>query len=264
MSPDGIQNASTPMLDELMKTGAWSLNAKAVLPTSSSPNWASMIMGAPPKLHGIKSNSWEPKKIKNKRFCAGPKGQIWPTIFKVIRDQIPEANTTCFHDWGGFGRLIEPGVLTKLKNTKGPAKTISSAIGYFEENQPLFTFIHLDHVDHAGHKHGHGTQKYYKAVEEADRFISQLVSAMAESGKMEETIILITADHGGKGKGHGGKSPEEVNIPWIISGPGIKEGFQIENWIDTYDTAPTLAYLLGLNAPKCWTGKPVVEALQND
>ena len=85
---------------------------------------------------------------------------------------------------------------------------------------------------------------------------------MADKGKIEKTTILVTSDHGGLGRGHGGNSPEEVTIPWIITGPGVKEGFEITNWVDTYDTAPTLAYLMGMTAPDCWVGKPVKTAFK--
>ena len=45
-SPDGIRNANTPVLDQLMATGAYTLRARGVMPTSSGPNWASILMGA--------------------------------------------------------------------------------------------------------------------------------------------------------------------------------------------------------------------------
>ncbi len=35
------------------------MHGRAVLPTVSSPNWASMIMGVGPEQHGITSNEWE-------------------------------------------------------------------------------------------------------------------------------------------------------------------------------------------------------------
>ena len=41
-----------PNLKNLMKEGSWSLKARSVLPSSSAVNWASMIMGAGPTLHG--------------------------------------------------------------------------------------------------------------------------------------------------------------------------------------------------------------------
>ena len=51
MSPDGIQKAATPTLDSILKVAAYTFTCQAVLPTSSSPNWASMIMGAGPDKH---------------------------------------------------------------------------------------------------------------------------------------------------------------------------------------------------------------------
>lgn len=59
LSPDGLENANTPNFDKLISEGASTMHARAVLPTSSSTNWASMIMGAGPEQHGITSNSWE-------------------------------------------------------------------------------------------------------------------------------------------------------------------------------------------------------------
>lgn len=59
LSPDGLQTANTPNFDKLMHEGAHTFHARAVLPTSSSANWASMIMGSGPEQHGISSNVWE-------------------------------------------------------------------------------------------------------------------------------------------------------------------------------------------------------------
>lgn len=66
MSPNGIDKANTPNLDILIKSGAHSFKAQSVLPSSSSPNWASMIMGASPAEHGITSNDWERTDLKKK------------------------------------------------------------------------------------------------------------------------------------------------------------------------------------------------------
>ncbi|MNT30055.1 hypothetical protein D3C72_1658290 [compost metagenome] len=71
---------------------------------------------------------------------------------------------------------------------------------------------------------------------------------------------MVTADHGGKGKGHGGKSLDEVQIPWIIAGPGVRKNHELKDVIITYDTAATLAWIMGLKQPQSWRGKPVQEA----
>ncbi|HEX4217230.1 MAG TPA: alkaline phosphatase family protein, partial [Acidimicrobiales bacterium] len=60
LSTEGVRRAKTPVLHRMMAEGAWTLHARGVMPTSSSPNWASMIMGAGPEQHGVLSNDWQP------------------------------------------------------------------------------------------------------------------------------------------------------------------------------------------------------------
>lgn len=273
MSPDGVQKANTPTLDSILNVAAYSWNCEAVLPTSSSPNWASMIMGAPPEKHGVTSNAWQPNKQTIELECEGTKGNgkpsgMWPTIFGELRSQKPDATIACFNEWLAFNRLFEKGVVNRQRDAnllqaaahKGYKGITRKATRYFKRKKPDLMFVHLDMVDHAGHHKGHGTQTYYDAVEVADKMIQKLITAVNEAGVNNETVILITADHGGKGYGHGGDSPEERLVPWILTGPGIVNG-PLQTPIKTYDTAATLAYLLGIKAPQCWVGKPIIEAI---
>jgi predicted AlkP superfamily pyrophosphatase or phosphodiesterase len=262
MSAAGIRNSETPVFNKLMKNGAWTLHARAVMPTSSSPNWASMIMGAPPKYHSIHSNRWEIKKIKHRKFCGCEKGKLFPTIFGVMRNQKANANITCYHDWDGFARLTETNAFTLLQDTKDENETADKAIECIKNKHPDFLFLHFDHVDHAGHAIGHFTPEYYKSIAKADSITGAIIKALKEAGIYENTIILITADHGGIKKGHGGRSLAEKEIPWIISGPGIKKGFEITERVETYFTAPTLAKTIGITAPDCWRGRAVLSAFE--
>ena len=50
-------------------------------------------------------------------------------------------------------------------------------------------------------------------------------------------------------------------IPWIIAGPGIRGGYEIQNPINLLDTAPTLARALGIEPHPAWEGRPVEEIL---
>ena len=50
-------------------------------------------------------------------------------------------------------------------------------------------------------------------------------------------------------------SPEEMIVPWIIEGPGIKKGFTIEEANNTVNTASTVLKLFGVEQPLCWTGE---------
>ncbi|MCG7860375.1 alkaline phosphatase family protein, partial [Flavihumibacter sediminis] len=50
-SASGLRKANPAFMDSLMSVGAYSLSVRTVLPTVSSPNWASLIMGAGPAQH---------------------------------------------------------------------------------------------------------------------------------------------------------------------------------------------------------------------
>ena len=261
LSPNGIENAATPTLHRLMKEGAFTLHARGVMPTDSSPNWASMIMGAGPEQHGVTSNDWKPDKFLIAPTFVGP-GGIFPTVFSVLREQRPSSVIAVFHDWDDFGRLVEPKVADVKEDCDGPVETAEHAIAFFKEKKPAFSFLHFDHVDHAGHQHGHGSPEYYKAVEEADKLVAQVIDGLKAAGMLERTIILISADHGGVGKSYGGATLSEIEIPWIIWGPGVAKGREIKTPANTFDTAATVARIFGLIPPAAWIAKPIAEAFE--
>jgi len=229
------------------------------MPTSSSPNWASMIMGAGPEQHGVTSNDWQPDRFDIAPVVKGP-GGIFPTIFSVLREQKSKAVVGVFHDWGDYGRLFERTMVDVIENPKGPTNTVQRAVEFIKSRRPTFTFIHLDHVDHAGHETGHGTPAYYESVAVADKLIGEVISAIEEAGLKESTLLLVTSDHGGKAKGHGGATMAEIEIPWIITGPGVRAGHEIKSPVNTYDTAATIAFAFGLKPPEAWIARPITEA----
>jgi predicted AlkP superfamily pyrophosphatase or phosphodiesterase len=256
LSPDGVRKADTPRLHRLMAEGASTLHARGVMPTSSSPNWASMIMGAGPEQHGVTSNDWQPDKFEIAPTVVGP-GGIFPTVFGLLRRERPGAKIACFHEWKDFARLFEKGVADRVENPKTAGATIDRAVAYIEKQKPTFLFIHLDLVDHAGHQRGHGTAAYYEAVAEADRLIGRVLDGLDAAGIAGRTIVLVTADHGGRGTKHGGSTMEEIEIPWILHGPGVVRGKEITTPVNTYDTAATLALIFGLTPPDGWIARPV-------
>lgn len=256
MSPDGIVKAKTPMLDSMMVNGAATLHARSVLPSSSSPNWASMLMGANTEQHGITSNGWK----KNDHVLPAVVETVngtFPTIFTLFKNQDPESNVGAIYDWDDFGRLFEKSEVGFDINGDHEDGTTLEAVKYIETYAPKFAFIHLDHVDHAGHSMGHGSKEYYASVEKADSLINEIVKATKRKGIFNNTMFIVTADHGGLGYGHGGESLAEVEVPFILFGAGIKKGYKIEETVYQYDNAATVAYAFNLKTPQAWIGRPL-------
>ncbi|PCJ64031.1 MAG: alkaline phosphatase [Candidatus Hydrogenedentota bacterium] len=262
MSPDGIRNADTPVMDKLMKEGAYTLHARGVFPTSSGPNWASMINGAGPEQHGVLNNDWEPGKSKVTPSAEGPVKGMFPTIYAVLREQKPQSILTCVHDWDPIPNMFEANLADKIVSTSGSKNTTKRAVKLIKKMKPTFLFIHMDDIDHVGHGTGHGTPEYYASVAETDVLIGNILQAVKDAGIENETVIIITSDHGGHGTGHGQSIMADLEIPWIVWGSGIVPGKELKGLVNTYDTAATIAHLLGVKSHPAWIGKPVLEALK--
>ena len=261
MSPNGILNSKTPVMDEMMAKGAYTLNARGVLPTSSSTNWASMVSGSGPEQHGVTSNGWEKDDFTLPPVLTGSE-DIYPTIFGVARQQRPDMEMGAIYTWKGFVRLIERSALNYDVNQKTDALTLEKTVNYLKDKKPNFLFIHFDDVDHVGHSMGHKTPAFYDAVAHIDQQIGQIIQATKDAGIFDETAFIVSADHGGIGYGHGGETLDEIEIPFIVYGKGIKEGYLIKDKVYTYDNAATAAKLLGVTPPQAWIGRPVISAFK--
>lgn len=261
MSPDGILHSSSPNMHYFMDHGAYTLHARAVLPTTSSTNWASMIMGVGPEQHGITSNEWERDDFTLPAVDTGDEG-IFPTIFAVIRKQKPEAEIGVIYHWDGFGRLFEKSAVSYSVDAVNEEDAADKASAYIKAKKPLLTFVHMDHVDAAGHTYGHGTQQYYDAVSRADFLIGKIIDAVKRAGIYGQTLFIISSDHGGIGKGHGGETLAEVEIPFILSGKSVKKAYETRYPVFQYDNAATVAFALRIEQPYTWIGRPVKAAFE--
>lgn len=252
LSVEALRKAEVPHLKKLMARGAWTLRARAVLPTVSSPNWMSIIAGAGPEQHGVDSNEWERFNHAIQPVCAGPE-KIFPTIFSQWKSQRPKAHLAVIHDWQGFGRLVEKESTNETRHVKGSPAAMAAAIAYWKQHKPNLLFVHLDDVDHAGHDKTWESPEYLQAVAAADRLIGQMLEALP----LDQTVVAIVADHGGTEKKHGNPTMRELEVPWILAGPGVARGRELTEAVYSLDTAPTVLSLMGLRPHACWTGRAV-------
>lgn len=95
---------------------------------------------------------------------------------------------------------------------------------------------------------------YRAEVEWMDERVGRILSRLEQSGALEHTIIVFTADHGemlGKHNkiGHGKQFWETlVNVPLIFHGPGIPRGKRVDAVVSHISLVPTLEELLGMEA----------------
>jgi hypothetical protein len=184
---------------------------------------------------------------------------ILPTLFSVAHDA--GLSTAMFVGKAKLEHIAVPGTVdTYAYVVGGDAKIASQAADHLREASPDLLFVHLPDVDTAGHVHGWLTSPQLDFVTRADDAVGILLDTLEGMGRLDNTLIVVTADNGGIGTSHGGSDPESMTIPWIISGPGVRAGYEIESEVRVYDTAVTVAWALGLPLPTEWEGRPIVEA----
>lgn len=254
-----FKNTRVPHLRKLMSKGSWTMQARSVLPSSSAPNWASMVMGAGPELHGY--TTWGSKKPDLPARVLDEYG-MFPNVYSLLRKAKPSSQIGVVYEWDGIGFLFPKQAVDKDQNCEGDSATALAAVSYIKEKKPNFLFIHFNEVDHVGHSIGHDTPEYYQSVENTDTYVGTIIQGIKDAGIADKAVIIFTADHGGINKDHGSISMQEMQIPWIIAGPGIKTNHEVTESIMTFDTAATIAKLFKLKQPQVWIGKPVMDAFK--
>lgn len=244
-----MDSVDMPNTRALMEQGCYTLKKRTVLPSVSAPNWASMFMGATTELTGWTNNG-------NSAPLAPAyvnENGVFPTIFSLIREQIPGAKTACIYEWGGIKPLIDYQTIDYCHQEK-PEYIAAKSVEYIKSVKPDFMAIIYDDPDHVGHSKGHDTAEYYARMEELDTCLGEIVTAIKEAGIYDDSIIIVTSDHGGIGTGHGGQSMMEMETPFIIAGKNIKQGGEFSEVMLQQDTAHTLAEAFGLDIPQMWNG----------
>ena len=261
MSARGVQRAQTPNFNEMIENGAVSIKARCLRPTSSSQNWMSMVSGTNIEMHGVTGNDWEPDNKTIEPAVKNKKG-LFPTIFDDIKQQRPDAKVYMFYEWTGQDRMYDTSVADKAVTGLDYDQTLQQAFDAFLQDKPEFLFVSINQTDHMGHETGHESREYLETITHFDAMVGDFVKRIKEAGLLDETVIIVTADHGGLGKSHGGDSEAELEIPIIMYGGQVTKGKVMERTNFICDIAATVGGLLGVQLPQECVGKFISEAFE--
>ena len=76
-------------------------------------------------------------------------------------------------------------------------------------------------------------------------------------------LACFSTDHGGHEFSHGDAIDDDMIIPIILRGPGIKRNYTFNFEVGNQDIPPTVTWALGLTPSNWWTGKNRWEAFEN-
>ena len=269
-SPAVIVQSKMPVLKQLVAEGAHTWTAKTIFPSKTLPSHVSMLTGFSPAKHAVLWNDWIPTN-----------GLVRvPTIFSEA--ERAHLSTAMFVGKEKVRHLLVPGTVEQfdfnrrssikiIKTEAGETKTniestvkarvvAEDAAAYILKFKPNLCFVHFTDGDDIGHEHGWASKEQKQALSEVDTALGVVCQAIRDAGIAEESVLLITADHGGHEQTHGLNTNDDMTIPWVAWGKGVKKGFQIIAPVVTYDTAATALWLLDLPLAERLDGYPVATA----
>lgn len=247
LRPDALAQCHCPTLQGLMASGAYSLQARSVMPSVTLPCHMSIFHSVPPTRHGVTTNDWQP--------MARP----LPGLIDVAKN----AGLRCaaIHNWEPLRNLSQPLSLDAILyrdrsyDEDGDDWVAEAAVHHLTTCVTDFAFIYFGTVDTWGHRYGWMSDEYLRQAERADRNLGRVLATLPAS-----IHVLVQADHGGHERSHGTEMAEDMTIPWIVAGPSIRQGHELTGPVSLLDTTPTLARILNLPHHRDWEGACVTEA----
>lgn len=272
-----VQKAHTPRLDGIARGGVIGYEAQTVMPTISAQCWGSLLHGVAPEKHGLTNDI-----AARETYAAN---SPYPSVFRVVREQEPDAKLAAFSSWNPINTgIIEEG----LEVHKGTAETEElaeeeaarlpetatagiprvtrkdrrialAAAGYIREHPDFrLLFVQFDLPDAAGHQEGYDTPHQWRSIESTDEHTGLILDALEEQGLMADSLLILVSDHGGGGahpNDHGSDHPMDRNIFWCCAGPGIAAGARLTDSFTITDTAAVAIRALGLSVPGAWEAR---------
>jgi len=258
LRPDLLLLANTPNIHAMMLHGAYTMWARTTPNSITLPSHVSMMTGVSPRRHSIEWN----------RDFDLPE-PIYPAVPTLLEAAKRHGYTTAVvAGKSKFEIFDRPGVLDWKWIPKTvqceTADVLPHAVEIIREHKPEVMLIHFPSVDNTGHAIGWASRQQMRAIEDADDAVGQVLNAIDDAGLTDSMLVIVTADHGGAGKDHGPDDPRSRHIPWVASGPKVRQHHDLTTYprleVTTYDTFATACWVLGIPPTVAdLDGKPIKE-----
>ncbi|MGC8828764.1 MAG: Ig-like domain-containing protein [Verrucomicrobiia bacterium] len=259
---DYLKNAPEqfPNFVRLQQIGAWTLNARCdYFASITLPNHSSMFTSLPvlqpsgwdnQSYHGLTTDMDNGSTIHSPS-TGNPNLPYKYSVFDVVHDNglstafiYSKASLTLLsRSWSGTNGAVdlvgEDNGRSKIDfvlSTAGNASTGSSLPLVEELERRIgsntlwnYTFVHFTEPDTVGHSSGWGSTTWSNTIRTMDTYVGRVIDAILTSPTYSnETVLIVTADHGGTGLGHSDASiPINYTIPLFIMGPKIPAGVDL-------------------------------------
>jgi Glycosyl transferase family 2/Sulfatase/Type I phosphodiesterase / nucleotide pyrophosphatase len=246
-----LWQAHTPVMDRLAREGTEYLAVEPAYPARTVVCFSSMLTGAAPHEHGMRSN------------FAPRLGVRVESVFDVLAREGRRGRLV------GIAHLLDPfgdHVVRPVSSVQPTAEIDRSLCAegrrVVDDEDPDLLVLQLLAADQLGHVRGVRSAEYLDQLAETDRHIGDFLAFLEERGKLRDATVVLMADHGqGRGiGGHGHLDWGERPVPFVVWGNGARPGAIEREPHSVCELATTISTLLGLPSPGAARGRPLLPA----
>jgi len=286
----------TPNIDWLAENGVLFERAISQIPLTS-PSHASLLTSTYPRQTEVTDNGYKmndfnlsiAEVLSDSGFNTSGFVGAFPVASKLGFDQGFLVFNDYFSPYASISRLTLLRVLNHLGiwETKGNVqrraeKVVNPFLKWLtsSKDQPFFSWVHLydphmpydppapydQYAEEANSEEERMIALYEGEIAYVDSQIGRITQALSDLGIMENTVIILTADHGEHLGDHGiyyDHGPyiydTAIWVPLIIFCPGkIPSGLRITNQVELIDVAPTICDVLHVKKPQQMEGRSLL------
>jgi arylsulfatase A-like enzyme/Flp pilus assembly protein TadD len=257
----GFKRPTTPHIDAVALEGVIFEQALSPVPLTT-PAHSSMLTGTYPPTNGVRLNNLESLAASS------------VTMTEVLR----EAGFRTAAFVGGFPLDTQFGLNqgfdtydcaftrkseTSSAHSERSAEEVSGpALAWLDQNAgaPFFLFLHyydahFPYEPPAPYASAYADDPYDGEIAHVDEWIGHVLARLRTLGAYDDTLLIITADHGESLGEHGETShgffiyQSTQHVPLLIRAPHARRGSRIVGRVSLVDLAPTVLDLVNLKTP---------------
>jgi arylsulfatase A-like enzyme/Flp pilus assembly protein TadD len=263
----GATNIETPNMDRLAHEGAWAPQSDAPVPLTR-PSHVSLFTGRYPSEHGIRDNLSAPLNA-DVPLLSGIFQQAGFATAAFVASSVLDRQSGLARGFDVYSDRFGG-----ADQRTGDVVT-AEAIGWLRSppKPKFFAWVHL-YDPHAPYTppepyaSRYAGRLYDGEVAWCDELVGRIVTALREAGTLDNTLVILTSDHGEALGEHG----EDVHgyfvyeatlrVPLIVRGPGVAPGTRLGTLTRTIDLFPTVLDLMGVRADQPSSGRSLGPALR--
>ena len=274
----GYKQIRTPNIDGLAADGTRFERAFAVVPVTL-PSHTTMLTGTYPMLsgmHDFSGNKLSPQQMTLASFLKQAGYRTGAVVGAAVLDSRFGLNQgfDFYYDHFDFSRLDE----TNLDEMERPGNVVAdTALDWLTQNsqKQFFLWMHLYDPHFPYHPpepyaSEYAARPYDGEIAFADAQVGRLLRFLKEKGIYQNTIIVLSGDHGESLGEHGEKTHgffiynATMHVPLIIHLPTIPRSGIASDPVSLVDLMPTIIDALGVDVPTQVQGRSLLSAMKGD